>query len=121
MAGDARVVLRRMLDELTDVSAPADRSPAYRRGFDAGTRYARICVLDEIAAVSGGLDEAAMIDGMRRDRELMRVRAALRTIERRLADAAAPGAGDSATGFRDAVDIALQSISGLQPAGLSRE
>lgn len=110
-------VLRQLLDDLTEVSAPQDRSAAYRVGFNAGIRFARICVLDEIAAASGYVDRVAMSNGIRRNRERVLIRAAVRTIERRLAaEVTARNGDDGAAGYRDAIAVARETVSGLQHA-----
>ncbi|MCV7282914.1 hypothetical protein H7J88_25075 [Mycolicibacterium flavescens] len=106
--------LRRLLDELAEASPPAERGPAYRAGFSAGIRFARICVLDEIAAASGYLDRIAMTNGSRRDRESVRIRAAVRTIGRRLGNEIALGDDDGADGYRDAIAVAQEVVSGLR-------
>jgi hypothetical protein len=54
------LVLKELLDDLADTAPPAEQTADYRKGFSAGIRFVRICVLDEIAAVSGGLARVPM-------------------------------------------------------------
>ncbi|AMO63268.1 Uncharacterised protein [Mycolicibacterium phlei] len=105
------LVLKELLDDLADTAPPAEQTADYRKGFSAGIRFVRICVLDEIAAVSGGLARVPM--AARRHREQQRIRTALQTIRRRVAEQATPGDDDSAAGYRDAVAVALEMISRL--------
>ncbi|KUH97286.1 hypothetical protein [Mycobacterium sp. IS-3022] len=104
-------VLVRLLDDLADAPPPADRSTAYHNGYTAGIRFARICVLDEIALASGSFAKSSHTRGRRRDRERVRAGVALGTIAARLSRDAVPGAEDDAAGRRDAISLALRLIS----------
>ncbi|KUH81942.1 hypothetical protein AU187_17305 [Mycobacterium sp. IS-1556] len=104
-------VLVQLLDDLADASPPTDRSTAYRNGYTAGIRFARICVLDEIALASGSFAKSSHTRGRRRDRERVRAGVALSTIAARLSRDAVPGAEDGAAGRRDAISLALQLVS----------
>ncbi len=97
------------LDTLAEASPLSYRGDAYRRGFDMGLRFARICVLDEIAANAGTFVRASL-DGALPQRECARARAALRRIAARLADEIVPGADDHATGYRDATAVVLEML-----------
>lgn len=117
MNSDSRVidqVLVELLDDLTDASPPVDRSNAYLKGYSAGIRFARICVLDEMALKSGSFVSGSVSCGHRRAREQVRTRAALATIAARLSRAVVPGQDDGAAGHREAIATALQRISQLQ-------
>ncbi|MGE2719420.1 hypothetical protein [Mycolicibacterium celeriflavum] len=102
------------LDALKQASPPSDRSDAYRRGFAMGLRFARICVLDEIAANSGSFIQASLNGGPRPQRECARTRAALRRIAERLTDEFVLGADDHAAGYRDATAVVLERIADTQ-------
>lgn len=109
-AGTKRVLVR-LLDDLADVSPPTHRSTAYRNGYTAGIRFARICVLDEIALASGTLVKSSQTRGRRPDRERVRAGVALSTIAARLSRDAVPDADDGAAGRQDAISLALQLVS----------
>ncbi|WP_326548185.1 hypothetical protein QGN32_08770 [Mycolicibacterium sp. ND9-15] len=106
-------VLVGLLEDLADASPPADRSDAYRMGYSMGIRFARICVLDEIAAKSGSFVRAALAGGHRPNREQARTRAALRRIAARLSPDFTLGGDDRTAGYRDATAVALELISRL--------
>nr|WP_131721715.1 hypothetical protein [Mycolicibacterium komanii] len=103
-----------LLDALAEASPPSGRSDAYRRGFNMGLRFGRICVLDEIAANSGSFIRASLNGGPRARRECARTRAALRRIAARLTDEFVLGADDHAAGYRDATAVVLERIDGEQ-------
>ncbi|MBX5488918.1 hypothetical protein MHAS_02325 [Mycolicibacterium hassiacum DSM 44199] len=87
-----------------------DGSAEYRKGKEAALRFARICVLDEIAIAAAHFIDQVDGDG-RADRDRARVLAALRTVTERLnhglRNAASDYSGDEATGYRDGLRVAL--------------
>lgn len=103
-----------LLDALAEASPPSGRSDIYRRGFNMGLRFARICVLDEIAANSGSFIRASLNGGPRAQRESARTHAALRRIAARLTDEFVLGADDHAVGYWDATAVVLERIDGEQ-------
>nr|CRL71252.1 hypothetical protein CPGR_01908 [Mycolicibacterium malmesburyense] len=103
-----------LLDALAEASPPSDRSDDYRRGYSMGLRFARICVLDEIAANSGSFIRASLNGGTRPQRECARTRAAHQRIAARLTDEFVLGADDHAAGYRDATAVVLNRIAETQ-------
>lgn len=113
-AGAVGQVLVGLLDDLADASPQPDRSDAYLRGYSMGIRFARICVLDEIAAKSGSFVRASLTGGRWANREQARTHAVLRRIAGRLSDDFTLGGDDHAAGYRHAAGVALESISRLE-------
>lgn len=104
-------VLVQLLDALADASAPAARDEEYRKGYSRGIRFARICVLDEIAAKSGSFGRVSRTAESWRGREEARTRAALRRIAARLSGEFASGSDGQAAGYRDATAVVGRALS----------
>lgn len=106
---------RTELDALEEALAKAggaltgERSAAYRKGYTAATRFARICVLDQMAVIAMDFTNASRNGERWSQRHLTRTLAALRTISQRLAEALrAEPRDDVAAGYRDGIQVALE-------------
>lgn len=109
-------VLERVLvqarDGLYAEPMPSGRSPAYIRGYTAAIRYARICVLDRIAAAAVDFIDDPRPYELRRDRERLRTIVALRSIATRLVQELRSDPEDEvAAGYRRGIVVALEVIS----------
>lgn len=109
---DVLEVLIKACDDAAIPSTAEERSAAYRKGYAAALRYARICVLDQMA--SAAMDFA---DGRHRARTL----AALRTIAQRLSEELRTDLEDDvAAGYRDGIRVALD-LTEEQERAVQRE
>ena len=109
-------VLERVLvqarDGLYAAPTPSGRSAAYVRGYTSAIRYARICVLDRIAAAAVDFIDDPRPHEIRQDRERLRTFVALRSIATRLLqELRADAEDDVAAGYRRGIVVALEVIS----------
>ncbi len=108
-------------DDVANASAAGDRSAAYRKGYTAALRYARICVLDQIASAAMDFMKASRNGDRRWERHRTRTLAALRTISQRLSEALrANPEDDVAAGYRDGILVALE-LTEEQERAVQRE
>lgn len=95
-------------DDVTNTST-AERSAAYRKGYTAAFRFARICVLDQIASAAMGFTNVSSNGDGRSARNRNRTLGALGTISQRLSGALrAQPEDDVAAGYRDGIHAALE-------------
>lgn len=106
-------VLAQLLDGLTD-SPPPDRCACHAKGYSAAIRFARICVLDEIALVSGSFEKSVPPGSIRRDHGSVRTRAALRAINARISREFPRADAQEAAGYRSGIAYARGLIAELE-------
>ncbi|MGV0579847.1 hypothetical protein ABQF17_17640 [Mycolicibacterium elephantis] len=108
-------------DDAANLSTAEERSAAYRKGYSAALRYARICVLDQMASAAMDFTDASHNGDHRPERHRARTLAALRTISQRLSDALHTNPEDDvAAGYRDGILIALD-LTEEQERAVQRE
>lgn len=108
-------------DDAANLSTAGERSAAYREGHSAALRYARICVLDQMASAAMDFTDTSDNGEHRSERHRARTLAALRTISQRLSDALHTNPEDDvAAGYRDGILIALD-LTEEQERAVQRE
>lgn len=111
----ATSVDRTALDALEEALAKAggastgERSAAHRKGYTAALRFARLCVLDQMAVIAMDFTNASRNGERWSQRLRARTLAALRKISQRLSEALrAESHDDVAAGYRDGIRVALE-------------
>ncbi|MDQ2637837.1 MAG: hypothetical protein M3Y83_13255 [Actinomycetota bacterium] len=95
-------------DDVANTSTAGERSAAYRKGYTTALRFARICVLDQIASAAIDFTNISGNGDGRSERDRSRTLAALGTISQRLSEALrAQPEGDVAAGYRAGIRAAL--------------
>lgn len=95
--------------EVANASTAGERGAAYRKGRTAALRFARICVLDQMASAAMDFTNVSGNGDGRSERDRNRTLAALGTISQRLSEALrAHPEDDVAAGYRDGIRAALE-------------
>ncbi|MGE2725197.1 hypothetical protein [Mycolicibacterium pulveris] len=119
---------RTELDALEEALAAAydaptgERTAMYHKGYTAALRFARICILDQMAIIAMDFTNASGNGERWTVRHRTRTLAALRTISQRLSEALRSQPNDDvAAGYRDGIRVALELTTEQERAVQQRE